>query len=117
LRERDELAVARLQDVHVASRDTYGAARVYAALRTQGERHGRKHIARLMRVAGPVGACHRKGGLTTTRRDEAARPTPDIPKVGNGSSGDFGLAALIDHLVFSQHPGAPDWFKPGRPRR
>ncbi len=36
----------REQDVHVASRDTYGAPRVHAALRAQGDRHGRKRIAR-----------------------------------------------------------------------
>ena len=35
-------------------------------------------IARLMRVAGLVGACHRKGGPTTTRRDGEARPAPDL---------------------------------------
>ena len=35
-------------------------------------------IARLMRVAGLVGACHRKGGPTTTRRDQEARPAPDL---------------------------------------
>ncbi len=74
----DGALLARVQDVHVASRDTYGAPRVHAALRAQGERHGRKRIARLMRVAGLVGACHRKGGPTTTRRDQEARPAPDL---------------------------------------
>ncbi len=68
----------REQDVRVASRDTYGAPRVHAALRAQGDRHGRKRIARLMRVAGLVGACHRKGGPTTTRRDKEAPPAPDL---------------------------------------
>ena len=74
----DGALLARVQDVHVASRETYGAPRVHAALRAQGERHGRKRIARLMRVAGLVGACHRKGGPTTTRRDQEARPAPDL---------------------------------------
>ena len=55
-----------------------GRRRVHAALQAQGERHGRKRIAGLMRVAGLVGACHRKGGPTTTRRDEKARPAPDL---------------------------------------
>ncbi len=74
----DGALLARVQDVHVASRDTYGAPRVHAALQAQGERHGRKRIARLMRVAGLVGACHRRGGPTTTRRDQEARPAPDL---------------------------------------
>ena len=69
----DAALLARVQDVHVASRDTYGAPRVHAALRAQGERHGRKRIARLIRVAGLVGACHRKGGPITTRRDATER--------------------------------------------
>ena len=74
----DGALLARVQDVHVASRDTYGAPRVHAALQARGERHGRKRIARLMREAGLVGACHRKGGPTTTRRDQEARPAPDL---------------------------------------
>ncbi len=64
--------------MHAASRDTYGAPRVHAALQARGRRHGRKRIARLMREAGLVGACHRKGGPTTTRRDQEARPAPDL---------------------------------------
>ena len=35
-------------------------------------------IARLMREAGLLGACHRHGGPTTTRRDKDARPAPDL---------------------------------------
>jgi putative transposase len=31
-----------------------------------------------MREAGLVGACHRQGGPTTTRRDKEARPAPDL---------------------------------------
>lgn len=31
-----------------------------------------------MRVAGLVGACHRRGGPTTTRRDQEVRPAPDL---------------------------------------
>ena len=43
-----------------------------------GERHSRKRIARLMREAGLVGACHRRGGPVTTRRDQEVRPAPDL---------------------------------------
>ncbi len=38
----------------------------------------RKRLARLMRDAGLVGASHRHGGPTTTRRDKEARPAPDL---------------------------------------
>ncbi len=74
----DGALLARMQEVHAASRHIYGAPRVHAALRAQGERHGRKRIARLMREAGLSGCRHRKGGPTTTRQDEKARPAPDL---------------------------------------
>ncbi len=74
----DGALLVRVQNVHATSRDTYGAPRVHAALKAKGERHGRKRIARLMRDAGLVGACHRGSGPTTTRRDEEARPAPDL---------------------------------------
>lgn len=101
----DGALLARVQDVHVASRDTYGAPRVHAALQARGERHGRKRIARLMPVAGLVGACHRKGGPTTTRRDQEARPAPDQLWVADITyvptmSGFLYLAVVLD--VFSR---------------
>ena len=52
----DEVLLARIKTVHISSRQTYGAPRVHAELRAAGERHGGKRIARLMRVAGLVGA-------------------------------------------------------------
>ena len=48
------------------------------SLRADGEKHGRKRIARLMRMAGLVGASRRRAGVTTTRRDKEARPAPDL---------------------------------------
>ena len=74
----DAALLKRVRTVHASSRQTYGAPRVHADLQAQGERHGRKRIARLMRDAGLVGACHRHGGPTTTRRDKEARPAPDL---------------------------------------
>ncbi len=65
----------RVRTVHAMS---YGAPRVHAQLRAEGDRHGRKRIARLMPAAGLVGASHRQGGPTTTRRDKEARPAPDL---------------------------------------
>ena len=74
----DEALLKQVRTVHATSRQTYGAPRVHAGLQASGERHGRKRIARLMRLAGLVGASHRRGGPTTTRRDKDARPAPDL---------------------------------------
>ncbi len=50
----------------------------HAELRATGSRHGRKRIARLMRDAGLTGASRRRKGVATTRRDNDARPAPDL---------------------------------------
>ena len=76
--QADTALLTRVRTVHATSRQLYGAPRVHAQLRADGERHGRKRIARLMRGAGLVGACHRGSGPTTTRRDQDARPAPDL---------------------------------------
>ena len=73
----DAALLKRVRAVHASSRQTCGAPRIHAALRIQGDRHGRRRIARLMCEAGLVGASHRHGGPTTPRRDEDARPAPD----------------------------------------
>lgn len=74
----DKMLLKRVRTIHASSRETYGVPRVHAELRAAGERHGRKRIARLMRVAGLVGASRRRTGVTTTRRDKDARPAPDL---------------------------------------
>jgi putative transposase len=74
----DAALLQRMRTMHAGSRETYGAPRIHAALRAVGQRHGRKRIARLMRQAGLVGACHRGGGPVTTRRDKESRPAPDL---------------------------------------
>jgi putative transposase len=74
----DEALLKRVRTVHASSRQTYGAPRVHAELQGHGEKHGRKRVARLMRQAGLVGASHRHGGPVTTRRDQEARPAPDL---------------------------------------
>jgi len=74
----DAALMKRVRTVHATSRQTYGAPRVHAQLRAQGEMHGRKRIARLMREAGLMGASHRHSGPITTRRDGEARPAPDL---------------------------------------
>ncbi len=72
----DAALLQRIRTVHASSRKTYGAPRIHAALRAIGQRHGRKRVARLMRRAGLVGACHRGSGPVTTRRDKEGRPAP-----------------------------------------
>lgn len=74
----DAALLKRIRTVYLGSHETYGAPRVHADLREQGEHHSRKRIARLMREAGLVGASHRRGGPVTTRRDQEARPAPDL---------------------------------------
>jgi putative transposase len=73
-------ANVHLQDqivrIHAASRATYGAPRIHAELRAQGERCSRKRVARLMRLAGVAG-CHRRR-FRTTRRDPARPSAPDL---------------------------------------
>ena len=74
----DAALLKRVRTVHASSRQTYGSPRVHAELQGRGERHVRKRIARLIRQAGLVGACYRHGGPVTTRRDQEARPAPDL---------------------------------------
>ncbi len=45
--QADAALLKRIRTVHATSRETYGAPRVHAELRTEGARHGRKRIARL----------------------------------------------------------------------
>ena len=67
----------QIRAIHERSRGTYGAPRVHAELTAQGIQIGRKRIARLMQAAGLVGVS-RRAFVTTTRRDPAARPAPDL---------------------------------------
>ena len=76
--QADAALLKRIKTIHLGSRETYGSPRIHAELRGLGERHSRKRIARLMRQAGLVGASHRRGGPVRTRRDQEARPAPDL---------------------------------------
>jgi len=68
---------ARIAEIHRRSRETYGAPRIHAALRAQGIRVGCKRIARLMRALKLRGVSRRQW-ITTTVRDRASRPAPDL---------------------------------------
>ena len=67
----------RIRTVHATSRGTYGAPRGHAELMATGQPLGRKRVARLMQAAGIVGVSRRRS-IVTTRRDENARPAPDL---------------------------------------
>jgi putative transposase len=68
---------AQVEAIHGQSRGTYGAPRVHAELQAEGVPVGRKRVARLMRAAGLQGVSRRKW-VTTTRRDPAEHPAPDL---------------------------------------
>lgn len=67
----------RIRAIHEQSRQSYGAPRIHAELLAEGMRVGRKRVARLMAAAGLYGVSRRKW-ITTTVRDRAARPAPDL---------------------------------------
>jgi len=73
----DAVLLRRIRTIHAASRETYGVPRVYKEFVENHEAVGRDRIARLMRRAGLQGVSPRRF-VTTTRRDEAARPAPDL---------------------------------------
>ncbi len=75
--QADARLTQRIGALHQASRQTYGAPRIHAALTADGLRCGRKRVARLMRQAGLVG-CHRRRPFHTTQRDPQAEVAPDL---------------------------------------
>ncbi len=74
----DEVLSEEIHLVHEQSRQTYGYRRVRAEL-ADGRGHvvGRHRVARLMRNAGIAGVTRRRF-CRTTRRDDRARPAPDL---------------------------------------
>jgi putative transposase len=74
---RDGELSQQIGEIHDGSRRTYGVPRVHAELKEGGERVGRKRVARLMREADRKGAS-RRSKTFTTRRDQDARPAPDL---------------------------------------
>ena len=61
-----------IRAIHAESRRTYGSPRIHRELRAQGQRHGRKRIARLMRHEGLRAKRSRRYRATTQR--DATRP-------------------------------------------
>ncbi len=74
----DEVLTEKIRLVHTQSRETYGYRRIRTELvEEHDEDVGRHRIARLMHNAGIQGVTRRKF-CRTTRRDERARPAPDL---------------------------------------
>jgi putative transposase len=68
----------QIQRIHQDSDGTYGSPKVHAQLRREGICTSRKRVERLMREAGLQGAFMRKHRRSSTRRDPAATPAPDL---------------------------------------
>jgi putative transposase len=88
-RERTDAQLLRkIRAVHRQHQGRYGAPRIQEELAEQGERHGGKRIARLMKAGGLRGLCSRRFAPRTTHSDHdqpiapnllAARPAPTGP--------------------------------------
>lgn len=75
----DSVLLEQIRDVPSASRGSYGAPRVHAALADDaGVRVGRKRVARLMRADGLVGVSRRRWQGGCTRRNPEAAPAADL---------------------------------------
>jgi putative transposase len=75
---RDEELTQRIEAVWRENRRVYGRPRIYADLKEAGERVGEKRVGRLMKQAGIQGVSRRRRGMKTTRRNQDARPAPDL---------------------------------------
>lgn len=74
---RDAELTEKITEVHAVSRGSYGAPRIHAALQREGERCGRRRVARLMRQRGLQGQ-HRRRRQRTTIPDPRAAVRPDL---------------------------------------
>jgi putative transposase len=92
---------AKIQVIHRHSRETYGVPRVHAELAADGVYVGRKRVARLMQAAGVQGVSRRKH-RTTTRRDPAAAPAPDLVSRAFAAAG-------LDRLWVADITYIPTW--------
>ena len=73
----DNALTERIQSIHKASKQTYGAPRIHAELADEGVHVGRKRVERLMKAEGLQGVSRRKGTRTTIR-DDRVRPACDL---------------------------------------
>ena len=75
-RLQEALLRTEIARIHNQSRQTYGAPRLQRQLRTQGRRHGRNRIARLMRQEGLCGRQQKRYRVRTTdsKHDQPIAP-------------------------------------------
>jgi transposase InsO family protein len=108
-RERADAALtAEITTVHEESKGRYGAPRIHAQLRTQGRRHSRKRIARLMRQAGLRGKAAKRWKKTTipdpaaaARADAIRRDfTADASKINTRWCGDITYIATWEGWLY-----------------
>ena len=76
-----------IRAIHAESQRSYGSPRIHRELRAQGQRHGRKRIARLMQLEG-LRAKRSRRYRTTTRSDATHAVAPN--RLGR----QFGVRAL-----------------------
>jgi transposase InsO family protein len=75
-REIDDAGlVAKIREIHTASRETYGSPRVHAQLVREGLEVGKERVARLMKAAGIRGRVRRRFKVTTdSKHDQPIAP-------------------------------------------
>lgn len=74
-RVKDEKLTEKILLFHCGSRYTYGSPRIHQNLKADGQRVGRKRVARLMKEAGIRGKSKRKFKITTNSKHK--RPKAD----------------------------------------
>ena len=83
-RLEDQRLKEQVRQIHQDSRQTYGAPRVQMHLRSQGQRHGRNRIGRLMREQGLCGRQKKRYRVVTTdsHHDQPIAPNrlADLPE-------------------------------------
>ena len=108
-REREDAGLAaQVKTAHEESRGRYGAPRIHARLRSQGHRHSRKRIARLMRAQGIRGRAAKRWKKTTipdpaaaARADAIRRDfTADASKVNTRWCGDITYIATWEGWLY-----------------
>ena len=67
--QSDAALLQKIQALHGKHKKRYGAPRLHQALAQQGQHHGRKRIARLMKQEGLRGLCSRRFVPRTTQSD------------------------------------------------
>ena len=76
--QADELLAQKITVVHQKHRGRYGAPRIQDELADEGDKHGVKRIARLMKAKGIQGLCSRRFVPRTTQSDHDQPIAPNL---------------------------------------